>query len=176
MVIWITGLSGAGKTTICTALQALVKPGLPELVVLDGDAVRAAFGHNLGHSESDRVLQVQRLQAMARVLSDQGLVVMVGVLYNNVDLLAWNRAELNDYFEVYLKASLETVRSRDPKGLYAKRMDGSLSEVVGIDIPWHEPQNADLILDMDTPGKPDEMASRIAAAIPRLAAALPSSR
>lgn len=174
MVIWITGLSGAGKTTICTALQSALKPGLPELVVLDGDVVRAAFGHNLGHKEADRVLQVQRLQAIARVLSEQGLVVIVGVLYNNAELLAWNRAELQDYFEVYLRASLENVQSRDPKGLYSKRASGELTDVVGIDIPWYEPADPDLVLDMDDPETPDEFARRIAKAVPRLAAAIQS--
>ena len=175
MIVTIGGQKGGtGKTTICTALQSALKPGLPELVVLDGDVVRAAFGHNLGHKEADRVLQVQRLQAMARVLSEQGLVVIVGVLYNNAELLAWNRAELQDYFEVYLKASLETVQSRDPKGLYSKRASGELTDVVGIDIPWYEPADPDLVLDMDDPETPDEFARRIAKAVPRLAAAIQS--
>ena len=168
----MTGLSGAGKTTLCTALHNILKADLPELVILDGDAVRAAFGHNLGYKEDDRVLQVNRLQALARVLSDQNLVVIVGVLYNNAELLAWNRAELSDYYEIYLKASLETVRSRDPKGLYAKRMAGDLSDVVGIDIPWNEPQNADFVLDMDEASDPHTMAMQIVKAIPRLEAAL----
>jgi adenylyl-sulfate kinase len=172
MVIWITGLSGAGKSTICNALHEILKADLPELVILDGDVVRAAFGHNLGYIEEDRIKQAHRLQSLARVLSDQGLIVIVGVLYNNEELLAWNRAELDDYFEVYLKASLDTVQSRDPKGLYAKRKSGELSDVVGIDIPWHEPENSDLILDMDEPSRPNAMALQIVESIPRLHAAM----
>ena len=175
MVIWITGLSGAGKTTVCDALRALLKPGLPELVVLDGDVVRAAFGHNLSHTEADRILQVQRLQAMARVLRAQGLVVIVGVLYNNAELLAWNREELDDYYEVYLDASIETVKKRDPKGLYVKRMAGKIGDVVGIDIPWFVPENPDLVLDMNNPEEPESLARKIAAAVPRLSAALPAA-
>lgn len=171
MVIWITGLSGAGKSTICDVLHEILKADLPELVILDGDAVRAAFGHNLGYKEEDRVKQAHRLQSLARVLSDQDLIVIVGVLYNNAELLAWNRAELKNYFEVYLKASLDTVQSRDPKGLYAKRNSGELADVVGIDIPWNEPENPDLVLNMDQPGNPRDMALRIIEAIPRLRAA-----
>ncbi|MEC7536912.1 MAG: adenylyl-sulfate kinase, partial [Pseudomonadota bacterium] len=79
-----------------------------------------------------------------------------------------------DYFEVYLKASLETVQSRDPKGLYSKRASGELTDVVGIDIPWYEPADPDLVLDMDDPETPDEFARRIAKAVPRLAAAIQS--
>ena len=100
MVIWITGLSGAGKTTLCKAIWDLIKPSVPELVLLDGDEVREAFGHNLSYAESDRILQVKRLQSMARVLSRQELIVLVGVLYNNPELLRWNREHFDEYFDV----------------------------------------------------------------------------
>ena len=173
MVIWITGLSAAGKTTLCGTLRDLLKPRLSELVVLDGDAVRAAFGHNLTHIEADRVVQVRRLQAIARVLAEQGLVVLVGVLYNHPDLLAWNRENLPDYFEVYLKASLDTVKARDPKELYAKCESGKIRDVVGLDIPWYEPKAPDLVFDMNDPAKPEELAREVANAVPRLRAALP---
>ena len=120
MVIWITGLSGAGKTTLATALYEAMKPRLPTLVRIDGDEVRALFGNSLGFTESDRRLQIQRLQSLATMLDGQGLVVIVAALYAHPELLAWNRDHFSDYFEVYLEASLELVRSRDPKGLYAK--------------------------------------------------------
>jgi cytidine diphosphoramidate kinase len=175
MVVWVTGLSGAGKTTLCTALRDLIKPRLPELVLLDGDVVRAAFGNNLGYTESDRVVQVRRLQSMAKVLAEQNLVVIVGVLYGNQELLAWNRAHLPDYFEVYLKASLETVSGRDTKSLYATARTGKAQNVVGIDIPWHAPVAPDLVFDADHPAKPAKMARVLASAVPRLRAALPEA-
>lgn len=174
MVVWITGLSGAGKTTLCVALRDLLKPRLPELVILDGDVVRAAFGHNLSYTEADRIVQVRRLQAMAKVLAEQGLAVIVGVLYGNPDLLAWNRANLPDYFEVYLKASLDTVTARDSKLLYAGARAGSTQDVVGIDIPWCEPNHPDLVFDSDHPSPAAVMAHRLALAVPRLRSALPS--
>jgi len=173
MIIWVTGLSGAGKTTLCTAMRDLLKPQLPELVILDGDVVRAAFGHNLGYSEGDRIMQVRRLQAMAKVLAEQGLAVIVGVLYGNADLLAWNRANLPEYFEIYLRASLDTVSARDTKSLYAKAKAGQEHNVVGIDIDWQEPASPDLVLDANNPLPPLDMARRVAVAIPRLRAALP---
>ncbi len=173
MIVWITGLSGAGKTTLCSALRDLLKPRLPELVILDGDIVRAAFGHNLGYSETDRILQVGRLQAMSKVLAEQGLVVIVAVLYGNADLLDWNRTNLDDYFEVYLHASLDTVIARDTKALYAQARDGKMGNVVGMDIEWHEPVNPDMVLDADNRRSPVEMAREVAMAVPRLRVALP---
>ena len=119
MVIWITGLSGSGKTTLATALYESMKPRLSALVRIDGDEVRTLFGNSLGFTESDRHLQVQRLQNLAAMLDGQGLAVIVAALYANPDLLAWNRDHFSNYFEVYIDASLDLVRSRDPKGLYA---------------------------------------------------------
>lgn len=167
MVIWVTGMSGTGKTTLCNTIWKLLKPRLPQLVLLDGDAVRAALGDGLGYREEDRVIQITRIQNMAKLLSDQGLVVFVAALYSRPDLLAWNRQNINDYFEVYLKASPETVRRRDNKGLYAKADSGEMPDVVGVDIPWQAPQSADLIIDCDMDEPVDALASRVLSALPR---------
>ncbi len=139
MVIWITGLSGVGKTTLATALYEAMKPGLPALVRIDGDEVRALFGNSLGFTESDRRLQIQRLQSLATMLDGQGLVVIVAALYAHPELLAWNRDHFSDYFEIYLEASMDLVRSRDSKGLYAKAQAGEMADVVGVDVPWAIP-------------------------------------
>ena len=171
MVIWVTGLSSSGKTTLCNALWERLKPERPELVLLDGDAVRMAFGGGLGHREEDRVVQITRIQNMAKMLSDQGLVVLVAALYANPELLAWNRGNIRRYFEVYLKASPETVRQRDNKDLYAKADSGDMSDVVGVDIPWHAPESPDLIIDCDAGESVDLLASRVLSLAPGLAAA-----
>ena len=146
MVIWITGLSGAGKTTLCTELYRRLKPVVPHLVQLDGDAFRDAF-NDLGHTEAERFKHISRVQRMAKLLADQHLVVLVGVVYANPELLAWNRANLPGYVEVYLRAPFETVVARDAKGLYARALRGEIQNVVGVDIPWVEPVAPDLILD-----------------------------
>ena len=168
VVVWITGLSGAGKTTLATELQKLIQPRLPQLVVLDGEAVRATFGHDLTHREADRVVQVKRLQGMAKMLTDQRQAVIVAVLYSHPDLLAWNRENLPGYFEVYIKASLETVIARDPKSLYAKALSGEMRDVVGLDIPWHEPVNPDMVIDGDRPLPPSVLAREVVRRIPTL--------
>lgn len=148
-VIWVTGLSSAGKTTLCARLYEQLKPFFPQLVLLDGDVVREAFGNDLTHKEEDRVRQVRRLQGMSNVLARQGLTVIVAVLYNHPNLLSWNRRTLPNYFEVYLKASLSTVTDRDNKGIYENAAHGKMTDVVGMDIPWHEPRNPDLTIDVD---------------------------
>ena len=172
MIIWITGLSGAGKTTLCTTLYDRLKPVIPELVVLDGDVIRRAYGNDLTHSESDRVRQVHRLRNMANILAEQDLVVLVGVLYAHPHLLAWNRENLPDYTEIYLDASLETVMARDNKGLYVAAQRGEMKDVVGLDIPWNAPRIPDLRLDIDAAESPDSYADRVIRAIPRFEAAM----
>ena len=170
MVIWVTGLSSSGKTTLCNALWETLKPQQPGLVLLDGDAVRRAFGGGLGYREEDRVVQISRIQKIAKMLSDQGLVVLVAALYANPELLTWNRDNISQYFEVYLKASPETVRQRDNKDLYAKADSGAMSDVVGVDIPWHAPQSPDLTIECDAGEPVDLLASRVLKLVPGLAA------
>lgn len=172
MVLWVTGLSGSGKTSLCNALYELLKPSLPELALLDGDAVRSVFGQDLSYAEQDRVKQVMRLQHLAKILSDQALAVIVAVVYSRPDLLEWNRTNLHPYFEVYLKASLSAVRNRDVKGLYRKVRDGETAHVVGLDIPWHAPVSPDLVIENDNPEAPAVLAQRVAAAVPWLTCAL----
>ena len=174
MIIWITGLSGAGKTTLCTTLFDRLKPVMPELVVLDGDVIRRAYGNDLTHSEADRVRQVHRLRNMASTLAEQDLVVLVGVLYAHPDLLAWNRKNLPGYIEIYLDASLEIVMARDNKGLYVAAQRGEMENVDGLDIPWHAPCNPDLRLDINAAESPDVHADRVIRSIPRLEAAMRS--
>lgn len=168
MVIWITGLSGAGKTTLCNELYKRLKPEKKELLLLDGDKVRAAFGHDLSHKESDRIKQVKRLQAISQVLSEQNLIVIVAVLYNNPELLLWNRNNLNDYYEIYLDASLELVKERDNKGLYAAADTGEMIDVVGLDIPWHEPKEPHLKVEVEKAGTVQDIADKIISSIPKL--------
>ena len=166
MVIWVTGLSGAGKTTLCTGVYRRLKAYIPEVVLLDGDIVRLAFGNDLTHSETDRIQQVNRLQGISKVLAEQGLIVIVAVLYAHPELLAWNRMNIPNYYEVHLQASLETVMQRDAKGLYALAKAGKMPDIVGIDIPWYPPEAPDLVLSADDGTTPDEMQRRLIDMLP----------
>jgi cytidine diphosphoramidate kinase len=168
MVIWITGISGAGKSTICEAIVRIAKPYIPELVLLDGDVVRDIFDDQLGHTEPDRIRQIKRIQRLAKELDTQGLVVLVAALYAHPELLDWNRENFQDYAEIYLDASLELVQSRDPKGLYEKVRVGEMKHVVGIDIPWNAPERPTLAIKMIDSETPDSVSRKIISAIPAL--------
>ena len=100
MVIWITGISGAGKTTICETIVGMTKPSVPELVLLDGDVVRNVFGDELGFTEADRVRQIQRIQRFSKELETQDLIVLVAALYASSELLNWNRNLLFHCFQL----------------------------------------------------------------------------
>jgi adenylylsulfate kinase-like enzyme len=164
MVVWFTGMSGAGKTTLCDAIYKIIKPAVKELVLLDGDIIRECFGNDIGYCEEDRFIQISRIQRFACMLSRQDLVVLVAALYAHPDLLSWNREKIPGYFEVYLKAGLDSLKIRNTKGLYS----GSIPDVVGMDIPWHEPQSPDLILEMDQLENPEILAGRVISSIPQL--------
>ena len=168
-VIWITGLSGSGKTTLAHALSLRLKPRLPQLVLLDGDTVRAIFG-GLDYTEPSRHVQITRIRKLAGVLAMQGQIVIVAALYSHPQLLADNRSSLPGYFEVYLRASMGLLKQRDSKGLYAGAEAGDVPNVVGVDIPWHEPTAADLVIDADDGLTPDAMADRLLQHVPALAA------
>ena len=175
MVVWITGLSGSGKTTVCEALSQSLKPILPQIVMLDGDVIRSAFGGDLGYQENDRVTQIKRLQRLAKTLSDQGMLVIVAALYCNNSLMDWNRHNLKDYFEIYLEASLDYLKKRDYKCLYAKAISGEMINVVGVDINWQPPENPDLVINTNDLIEPAQLARQVIAAIPRFKEALRGS-
>jgi len=167
MVIWITGLSGAGKTTLCQKVFDALKPTMPELVHVDGDVIRELFGADLSFAEEDRVRQIKRIQAISSFLDRQGQVVLVAALYASPELLKGNRETFENYFEVYLKAPMELLSQRNSKGLY----NNGTSNVVGVDIPWHEPKQADLTFDASLGATPNEMAKKLIASVPRLSLA-----
>jgi adenylylsulfate kinase-like enzyme len=166
MVLWVTGLSGSGKTTLCKTLYGLLKPSLPELVVIDSEEVRNIFGGQLGYSVEERVIQLKRVQRLVSALVEQNLVVIVAALYAAPEILSWNRENFDEYYEVYLDAPLSVVKGRDPKGLYAKADRGEESNVIGIDIPWVAPVNPDLVVDVTQAGMPAEIADLVARRVP----------
>jgi adenylylsulfate kinase-like enzyme len=162
MVIWLTGLSGAGKTTLARAIQRRVAQFAP-VALLDGDAVRAAINDDLGYAEADRVVQIGRLGRLARLLADQGIVVVVAAVYSNPELIAWNRANLPGYLEVHVTAPLERLIADHTRDLYGRALRGEASNVVGIDIAWQPPTNPDLVVDRQRGEPADEVAARIVA-------------
>jgi bifunctional enzyme CysN/CysC len=143
MTVWLTGLSGSGKSTVATAVEErLVARGIAAYT-LDGDNVRHGLNADLGFSAADRAENVRRVGEVARLMADAGLVVLVPVIspYRK-DRDAVRRAHVLaglSFAEVHVATPLEECETRDPKGLYAKARAGELSGFTGIDDPYEEP-------------------------------------
>jgi len=147
MVIWFIGLSGSGKTTLSKLVHDRLKPKLPNLVRLDGDIFRAVFGNDVDHTVEGRRKNAERMSNISKYLSDQGIHVIAAVLSIFPEWQEWNRNNIKDYAQVYIKASLEVLKKRDGNNLYAPALEGKLKNVVGVDIPFPEPANTDMVID-----------------------------
>ncbi len=161
MIIWITGISGAGKSTIANEIIRTYKKHLPNLVNIDGDIVREFFDQNLKYEEKDRIKQIKRIQKICKFLEQQGLILIVSALYSSNQLMKWNRENFSNYYEIFLDVSLSLVEKRDPKNLYKKYQEGKEKNVVGKDIPWIPPKNYDLKITMNENTKVKDVIEKI---------------
>lgn len=147
MVVWIIGLSGAGKSTLADEVLKEVRKTHQNVVSLDGDMVREAFGNDLGHSMADRLRNAQRICQMGKLLDDQGVHVVCAILSLFPETRAWNRRNLKNYFEVFIDAPIEPLVQRDVKGIYGKFKKGEIKDVAGMDIAFPRPDDAHLIIE-----------------------------
>ena len=141
-VIWITGLSGAGKTTLAIQLQQDLKASGHCPILLDGDALREALVNENTYSIQARKDLAFRYAKLAKLLSDQGFIVIVATISMFEDVRLWNRSNNKKYLEVYLKIPHVVRQGRDPKKLYANKAD-----MVEFEKGFEEPQNPDLVFD-----------------------------
>ncbi len=133
-VIWITGLSASGKTTLATDItQSLRASGSPT-IMLDGDVLRECLDVKKKNSRSDRKKLAYTYSRLARMLSGQGITVVVGTIALFKEIHVWNRENIKGYFEVFLDVPIEELRKRDPKGIYKKYFNGEIQDVAGLDI------------------------------------------
>jgi cytidine diphosphoramidate kinase len=151
MVIWLIGMSGAGKTIIGREVYSLIKKQRPNVIFLDGDSIREIMGNDLGYSLEDRRQNAWRICRLCKYLDNQGIAVVCGILSIFHETQQWNRENIPHYFEVYIRVSLETLIQRDSKGLYQSALAGEIHDVVGIDVDFPPPPNPDLIIDNDKP-------------------------
>ncbi|KAG5178412.1 adenylylsulfate kinase [Tribonema minus] len=161
-IVWLTGLSGAGKSTVANALDKLLTDQGKHCALLDGDNVRHGLNNNLGFSPEDRKENVRRLGEVAILLAEAGLIVIVAATspYQDDRDAARQRCTCVPFMEVYMATPLATCEARDPKGLYAKARRHEIIGMTGIDAPYEEPVNAELRLGGD--GKvPNELAGEI---------------
>jgi alcohol dehydrogenase len=146
-VFWITGLSGAGKSTLSRAVADALRASGRPVVLFDGDELRAIIGGSLAYREADRRELTARYSGLSHALAQQGIDVVCATIGLFHASQQWNRAHIPHYVEVFLKVDLQTLIARDSKGLYARALSGETSDVVGIDIPYEEPQAPDLVID-----------------------------
>ena len=153
MVIWLVGLSGAGKTTIGKHLFDIWKPLAPNTVLLDGDEVRDIFGNpgSQSHSIEDRRANAQRMTKLCAWLDRQDINVICCILSIFPEMRRENRALFSDYFEAYIEAPMEVLLQRDTKGLYAAALAGKIQNVVGVDIEFPVPVSPDLVINTAVP-------------------------
>jgi cytidine diphosphoramidate kinase len=167
-VLWITGLSGAGKTTLSDATASRLRSQGEVVVLLDGDELRAVFGavavNTQNHGREGRLALAMQYARLCRVLADQGLTVVIATISLFREVHAWNRENLPGYFEVYLKMPIEELRRRDPKGLYRRFDAGVVTNVAGLDLVIDEPACADLVFEFVVGQTPAVIAEQLIAA------------
>ncbi|MYC28386.1 MAG: adenylyl-sulfate kinase [Nitrospira sp. SB0662_bin_26] len=147
-VLWLTGLSGAGKSTTANAVEQRLHALGRHSYVLDGDNLRHGLTRDLGFTQADRVENVRRIAEVARLFVDAGLIVLVSVIspFRDEREMARRMMEEGEFIEVFVDAPLEVCERRDPKGLYRKARAGEIKNFTGIDSPYEPPERPDIVL------------------------------
>ena len=161
-VLWFTGLSGAGKSTIANRVEQKLYVMGKRTYLLDGDNIRHGLSRDLGFTDQDRVENIRRVAEVAKLMADAGLIVMASFIspFRSERKMARDLLEEDEFFEVFVSTSLEECEKRDPKGLYKKARSGELKNFTGIDSTYEIPENADLVLDTKT-NNAEELADQI---------------
>lgn len=146
-VIWFTGLAGSGKSTIASVVEAMLRERELRVENLDADEVRQNLSPNLGFSLEARDENTKRLAWMGKMLSRNGVIVVIAAVATLRRFRDRAREMVPQFVEVYVKCPLEVCQERDPKGLYARRARNEINDVDGIDIPYEEPLNAEVVID-----------------------------
>jgi len=147
-VLWFTGLSGSGKSTIANALDKLLYARGKHTYLLDGDNVRHGLNHDLGFTEVDRVENIRRVAEVAKLMADAGLIVIVSLIspFRHERRMAREMMDEGEFIEVFVDTPLEECARRDPKGLYEKALTGKIANFTGVSSPYEVPENPDLHL------------------------------
>ena len=151
-VLWFTGLSACGKSTIANTVDRLLHEQGKHTFVLDGDNIRLGLNKNLGFSAEDRAENIRRIGEVSKLFADAGILTLAAF----ISPFRADRDQVRSllpagrFLEIYVNASLATCEARDPKGLYRKARAGEIKQFTGIDAPYEPPDNPELILDADS--------------------------
>lgn len=160
-VYWITGLSGAGKTTIGKLFYEYLKKLQLNTVFLDGDILRNVFGDDLGYTEEDRRKCAMRYAKLCAMLAEQDLNVICCTISMFDSVREWNRGNIKCYCEIYIKVKTQILQVRDQKGLYSRYMAGTEKDLAGFSMGMEEPKSPDMVLENDGERTPQEQVKEI---------------
>jgi adenylyl-sulfate kinase len=148
-LLWFTGLSGSGKSTIANALDVALHHRGYHTFLLDGDNVRHGLNRDLGFSDADRVENIRRVGEVSKLFADAGLIVISAFIspFASERLMVRQLFPEGEFVEVYMETPLETCEQRDPKGLYKKARAGAIRQFTGIDSPYESPRHPEVRLD-----------------------------
>jgi adenylyl-sulfate kinase len=151
VVIWLTGLSGSGKSTVAVELQAQLFEAGCQVFILDGDNIRHGLNKDLGFSPEDREENIRRIGEVAKLFADAGIIAITSFISPYRKDRDINRELLpkGEFVEVYVQAPLNVCEERDPKGLYKKARAGIIPEFTGISAPYEEPLHPEIVIDTD---------------------------
>lgn len=170
VMIWFTGLSGSGKSTIAIALEReLQKRGLL-CRILDGDNIRSGINNNLGFSEEDRVENIRRIAEIGKLFVDTGIITIAAFISPNNDLreMAARIIGPDDFMEIYVSTPIEECERRDVKGLYAKARRGEIKNFTGISAPFEAPAHPALSLDTSRLSLEESVAQLLQLILPKV--------
>ena len=150
-VLWFTGLSGSGKSTVANATEKILHDMGLHTYILDGDNVRMGLNKDLGFSPEDRTENIRRITEVAKLFADSGSIVLTAFIspYRQDRDKAREIISNEDFIEIYVSADLSVCEARDPKGLYKKARLGEIKGFTGIDAPYEEPLNPELVVQTD---------------------------
>ena len=151
-VIWFTGLSGSGKSTISVELEKALFNHKIHTYRLDGDNVRHGLNRNLGFSPEDRKENIRRIGEVSKLMVDAGLITVTAFIspYKSDREAVRQLLDTDDFIEVYTQCSLSECENRDPKGLYKKVRNGEIAEFTGVNAPYEAPTQPEIVLDTET--------------------------
>lgn len=155
-LFWVTGLSEAGKTTISTLLYQYLREKEDNIVFIDGDMIREVY-QNRDYSEEGREKISYTNMRLCKMLTDQGIDVIIAVIGMRDVYREWNRQNIDNYYEIYLEVPMEVLIARDSKGLYGKALRHEITNVYGIDMPYEEPKYPDVKICNDSSKTPEEV-------------------
>lgn len=157
---WITGLSGAGKTTIGTKLYQYLRQKKDNIVFLDGDMLREVYQNNVYSQEGRKNLGFQ-YGRLCKMLVNQGIDVVICTIAMYEDCRKWNRENIKYYHEIYLRVDIDELIRRDQKQLYSRALRNEITDVMGINLPFEEPQAPDMLIDNNGQETPEEVLEKI---------------